>query len=220
MKKIIKILVTFLPVLSYILFAQILFPNKYANFDEVYSADRINVINESNDAMKITERYQENDLYYLEIVTTPEITIEMYTDIYINGTNFENETLTVKTDSNNILIESKSEINVTGKVALEEVNAALAINNVSISVGTILGILILFGIVKSEFSTETKITITLAVMTVVFYMLSSIVTDIFWVLLTADAGWVAGLGVGLIPSKKDKKNKKRTEKLDNFLGNV
>jgi len=197
-----------------------LFPNKYANFDEVYSADRINVINESNDAMKITERYQENDLYYLEIVTTPEITIEMYTDIYINGTNFENETLTVKTDSNNILIESKSKINVTGKVALEEVNAALAINNVSISVGTILGILILFGIVKSEFSTETKITITLAVMTVVFYMLSSIVTDIFWVLLTADAGWVAGLGVGLIPSKKDKKNKKRTEKLDNFLGNV
>ena len=220
MKKIIKILVTFLPVLSYILFAQILFPDKYSNFDEVYSANVVNVINENDSAMEITERYQENNLYYLEIVTTPKITIEMYTDIYINGTNFENEALTVKTDSNNILIESKSKINITGAVALEEVNAAIAINNVSISVGTILGILILFGIIKSEFSTETKITINLAVMTIVFYMLSSIVTDIFWVLLTADAGWVAGLGIGLIPSKKDKKTKKRTEKLDNFLGNV
>jgi len=224
MKKILSILITFLPVLSYILFAQILFPDKYADFNEVYSAQTIRIKNYNDKDMIIVNQYEENDFYYIEIVSTPEITIEMYAGstgmIYANGTNFETHSLNVVTDSSNILIESKQDIAIYGNYSVEEINAAVASNNVSISVGTVLGILILFAIIKSKFTTNTKITITLTVLTVVFYMLTSIVTDIYWVLLLADAGWLAGLGVNMIPTRKSRKKKAREEKLDDFLGNV
>jgi len=224
MRKILSMLVTFLPVVSYILFAQILFPNKYADFTEVYSAQLVRIKNYDEDSMEIVEQYEEDGLYYIEIVTTPEITIEMYSGatrlIYVNGTTFEATSLNVVTDSSNILIESNQDIEIYGNYEAEVINAVVTTNNVSISVGTILGILILLAIIKSKFTMNTKITITLTVLTIVFYMLTSIVTDIYWVLLLADAGWVAGLGVSMIPTRKSKKTKAREEKLDDFLGNV
>jgi len=222
-KKALSFLTAILPTFSYVLFAQILFPNKYASFDQVYSADHIVIKNYENKKLEIVEPYQENNLYYVEIVESKELYIEMYTMnsnefIYVNGSNIHQLNTEVAVSGNNILIESKNEIKINGNYEIQEINNNVVTNNVSISIGTILGILILMLVLKSKFSINSRITITLAVLTIVFFFLNSIIADIYWVLLSADAGWLLSLGINILPEKN--KNKKVEIPQNNDLGNV
>ena len=84
-----------------------------------------------------------------------------------------------------------------------------------ISAGTILGLLSVLLIVKAKLPTELKVTISLAVLTALLFMLKMIINDMFWVVVSFDVGWFGYLLLDKIPTKQqrfDKKIKKQQAK--------
>ena len=71
-------------------------------------------------------------------------------------------------------------------------------------------------IIRSELPKKFRITITLAVVTSLVFILKELMNDMFWVLVSADIGWIVGLMLSKIPSKKSKKLKEKAQIIDSF----
>lgn len=225
MKKLFQVLAMLLPTTGYILIFQILFPPKYAQFNEVYSADVIVIDNVEDKNFDIYKPYQEKENYYIEIVSTSKIVITMQSstsgEVYVNGTVINTtEPIQVEIKGNNILLDSKTEMTIQGAYKVLELNESTITDKITISIGTILGVLILLFVIRAKLPLNARITISLAFVTVMVFLLKTILDDMFWVLISADTGWLLSMGIEKMPSKAQKLAKANGQKINNFLGNV
>lgn len=221
MKKILQVLAVVLPTTLYILIFQILFPPLYAQFDEVYRADTILVENIDNEQFDIMTPYFDEH-YFINVIDAKEIKLTMTGLIYINGNEIETDgSVVIYVSGNNILIETiSSPATINGAYNIPEVDANAVTNGVSISIGTIMGLLVLLLAIKTKLPTDIKVMLTLGITTVVVFMLQSILSDMFWVLISVDTGWLLGMGVGKFPSKEATKRKLLIQQIISGTGNV
>lgn len=227
MRKYLALILAIVGALGFILYSQVFFPNKYERFTEYYIGDDI-IITSTHEKPKtvILEPYSDESYYYIEVVETNGLSIQIkgdeITPITINGYEItSDEYVTIETRNNNILLKSKTAINIEYEwITQEVVNAEQVTNSVVITVGSIIGLLILVMIVRSELPKKFRITVTLAVVTSLVFILKELMNDMFWVLVSADIGWITGLILSKMPSKKSKKLKEKAQIIESFLGNV
>lgn len=223
MRKYLALILAIVGALGFILYNQVFFPSEYKGFTDYYIADEV-IITSTHEKPKtvILEPYSDESYYYVEVVQTNGLSIQLKGDVVASGLNIiTDDYVIIETRNNNILLKSKNPINIEYEwITQEVVNAEQVTNRVVITVGSIIGLLVLLMIIRSELPKKFRITITLAVVTSLVFILKELMNDMFWVLVSADTGWILGLILSKIPSKKSKKLKEKAQIIESFLGNV
>lgn len=223
MRKYLPMLMLLLSGIGYISITQIFLKNKHFDFSEVYVADEfvIEFTDDSKGLMVAKEQYQEDDKFYIEIVETDEIKVTLIgEEVYIDGIRAESGA-TVFVKGTSILLESKTAILVAPKnVRYEKVNEEQAISKVKIGIGSALAVAIALLITAKTLPPKLKVSLTLAVTTVVVFMLAQILHEMFWTLVWANIGWYSGMGLSAIRTKDQKKLQKVAEEVVRRYGNV
>ena len=227
LKKTLSLIVLLLPTTVYILIFQVLFPVKYNDFKEYYTADQITITltNEAKEHnLELVPEYIENKKNYLEIATVGGTAkLILSGNVKINGKPIKavgDVELEVK--GSGILLETPADQQVIIDDDLtfyyQDINADKTTNKISVSIGTILALLIFLLVIKAKFPTNIKITITLVALTASVFLLQSILNDMFWILLTLLVGWGGFLGISAVPSKNDLLEKKTKKAQQEFFG--
>ena len=198
MRSTLKWVFLFTPTIVYILFFQLLFPPKFAEYKDFYIADEISIEKE-NEGTRLdvfAEYTTENGESVVEVVKAGKVKIYLHGNININGKIMVADELVVNSKSNNYILISKNKSILEEHASnpdyykIKEINEESTTNKVGITAGTIIGILFVLLIVKAKLPKNVKITISLSVLTVFLFLLQAIISDILWVVISADIGWM------------------------------
>lgn len=198
MRSVLKWVFLLTPTLAYILFFQLLFPPKFAEYKDFYIADEISIEKEKEGTtLDIFAEYTtEKGESVVEVVKAGKVKIYLSGNININGKTMESDKLVVNSKSNNYILISKNKSILEEHASdpdyyrIKEINEEATTNKVAIGVGTIIGVLFVLLIVRARLPKNIKITISLSVLTVFLFLLQSIISDILWVVISADIGWM------------------------------
>lgn len=191
MRKYMPMILMLLGGIGFVGFSFFLFPNKHKKFTQVYVADRIEIVEKDN--LVIYEPYEEKEKNYIEVIKVKEMVLHLSGSVKINGVDADDTTLYIK--GKNILLEANDVfvISEMDDVRVDTVNTESAVDGLSITIGTVIGVLVVIWLSMSNLPKNFKFTVGLTMATIVVFLLSQILTDMFWVLLSADIGWMTGM---------------------------
>lgn len=223
MKKHLGIIFLLLGGLGYISITQIFFRNKHLDFKQVYVAESMDVtfVDEEKGVMKALKPYKENDKWYLEILKTDEIIVELIgTEVLVDGIKVLGDT-TIYLKGKSILLEYEDTMLIPFEnILYEELNEETIWNNVKIGIGGVLAIIIALLMTLKSLPVKMRVSVGLVLITALIYLLSSILHEMFWTLFSATLGWFSGLGLSQISTKEQRKIKKALESTIKTYGSV
>lgn len=215
MKDIMKWIMLFAPVVAYIGIFQILFPPQYSTFKAYYVADILTIEQvESDGNMEIVSEYQDKDGFYVvEVISSSDVIIKLKGQATVNGQDMfiDSGNVEVFVKGNNFILVSRQYSimeHFGGNFTIHQVNEEQVTSGVTISVGTIIGIVFVLLIFRSKLPVDMKITVSLSVLTGVLFMMLGIIQDMFNVVVAIDIGWLSYLGINALPSKQQRLDKK------------
>lgn len=240
-KKFLTILAMILPTSVYIVVWQIILPmfSNESSFATVYEVESDNIVFENTKetyTLKMVAPYEKGSSTYYEITGAKNCLVTFGGEtVTLKYEKTEFKVSEIELNSNSILIKAKKGATTTFVAEYEEqqVVAEKITNPIRITIGMALGIVVIVLLTRSkikEWDKTLATMLTLAIVTIIVMLLQTILTEMLWVMLSADLGYLVALLIDKFTPddlfnkafrqrQKDKKANKKSETYKK-IGNV